>query len=97
MTTMRLLSSVINRPNVRVRQFSASASSFSAYKSADGRGTLFSSTSTPATRTTRTMATQVKRCLNMEDLNPCVKEMEYAVRGPLVIRAGEIEKELEKV
>ncbi|KAF2882326.1 hypothetical protein ILUMI_23850 [Ignelater luminosus] len=96
MTTMRLLSSVINRPNLRVRQFSASASSFSAYKSADGRGTLFSPTSTPETRTTRTMATQVKRCLNMEDLNPNVKVMEYAVRGPLVIRAGEIEKELEK-
>jgi hypothetical protein len=30
-------------------------------------------------------------------MNPCVKEMEYAVRGPLVIRAVEIEKEIERV
>ena len=30
-------------------------------------------------------------------MNPCVKVMEYAVRGPLVIRASEIEKELEQV
>lgn len=29
-------------------------------------------------------------------MNPNVKVMEYAVRGPLVTRAGEIEKELEK-
>lgn len=33
----------------------------------------------------------------MDNLNPNIKVMEYAVRGPLVIRAGEIEKELEKV
>lgn len=38
-----------------------------------------------------------QKCLNMSDLNPCVKVMEYAVRGPLVIRAGQIEKELEQV
>jgi hypothetical protein len=35
--------------------------------------------------------------LTMDNLNPQIKIMEYAVRGPLVIRAGEIEKELEKV
>lgn len=44
----------------------------------------------------RTMATDT-RCLNLDDLNPNIKIMEYAVRGPLVIRAGELEKELEKV
>ncbi|CAH0546430.1 unnamed protein product [Brassicogethes aeneus] len=44
----------------------------------------------------RTMATQAKPTLTMENLNPNIKVMEYAVRGPLVIRAGEIEKELEK-
>lgn len=38
-----------------------------------------------------------KKSLNMSDLNPNVKLMEYAVRGPLVIRAGQIEKELEQV
>ncbi|XP_066998104.1 alanine aminotransferase 1 [Anabrus simplex] len=32
----------------------------------------------------------------LENLNPNIKVMEYAVRGPLVIRASEIEKELEK-
>ncbi len=30
-------------------------------------------------------------------MNPSIKKLEYAVRGPLVIRATEIEKELEKV
>lgn len=48
----------------------------------------------------RTMATSSckrQRCLSIDNMNPCVKVMEYAVRGPLVIRAGEIEKELEKV
>lgn len=35
--------------------------------------------------------------LTLENMNPCIKQMEYAVRGPLVIRATEIEKELESV
>lgn len=35
--------------------------------------------------------------LTMENLNTNIKVMEYAVRGPLVIRAGEIEKELQEV
>ncbi len=30
--------------------------------------------------------------LLLENMNPCIKKMEYAVRGPLVIRATEIEK-----
>lgn len=37
------------------------------------------------------------RCVTYENMNPAIKVMEYAVRGPLVIRASEIEKELEKV
>lgn len=45
----------------------------------------------------RTMASQQKHCLGMDTLNPNIKVLEYAVRGPLVTRAGEIEKELEKV
>lgn len=48
-------------------------------------------------KTSRTMATQPQPTLTLDNLNPNVKVMEYAVRGPLVIRAGEIEKELEKV
>ncbi|XP_077291600.1 alanine aminotransferase 1-like isoform X2 [Arctopsyche grandis] len=42
------------------------------------------------------MATMASRCVTLDDINPNVKIMEYAVRGPLVIRAGEIEKELAK-
>merc|ERR1712117_442700 len=33
--------------------------------------------------------------LKIDNMNPCVKKMEYAVRGPLVIRANEIEKEIQ--
>lgn len=35
--------------------------------------------------------------LDMSNLNPYVKAVEYAVRGPIVIRASEIEEELKKV
>ncbi|XP_013182511.1 PREDICTED: alanine aminotransferase 1 isoform X1 [Papilio xuthus] len=41
----------------------------------------------------RTMAS---KAVTIENLNPNIIKLEYAVRGPLVIRAGEIEKELEK-
>lgn len=44
----------------------------------------------------RTMASSAK-ILTLESLNPNVIKMEYAVRGPLVIRAGEIEKEIKQV
>ena len=48
----------------------------------------------------RTMSTQIERgapTITLENMNPCVKKMEYAVRGPLVIRATEIEKEIQSV
>lgn len=35
--------------------------------------------------------------LTLETMNPNVIKMEYAVRGPLVIRAAEIEKEMQQV
>ena len=35
--------------------------------------------------------------ITIDNMNPCVKKMEYAVRGPLVIRATEIEKEIQNV
>ncbi|KAF2344361.1 hypothetical protein FHG87_024883, partial [Trinorchestia longiramus] len=35
------------------------------------------------------------RVLTLENMNPHVKKLEYAVRGPLVIRATAIEKELQ--
>ncbi|XP_049874227.1 alanine aminotransferase 1-like [Pectinophora gossypiella] len=41
----------------------------------------------------RSMAT---KALTMENVNPNIVRLEYAVRGPLVTRATEIEKELEK-
>merc|ERR1712106_297435 len=34
--------------------------------------------------------------VDLENMNPCIKKMEYAVRGPLVIRANAIEKELQE-
>ena len=38
----------------------------------------------------RKMSTQHN--LVLDNMNPCIKKMEYAVRGPLVIRANQIEK-----
>lgn len=38
-----------------------------------------------------------KKTLTLDTMNPHIKVMEYAVRGPLVIRAGEIEAMLKKV
>lgn len=43
---------------------------------------------------TRTMAS---KAITMENVNPNIVQLEYAVRGPLVMRATEIAKELEKV
>jgi len=40
--------------------------------------------------------TTVKGFVTIDNMNPCIKRMEYAVRGPLVIRASEIEKELQE-
>jgi alanine transaminase len=34
--------------------------------------------------------------ITVDNINPAIKTMEYAVRGPLVIRATELEKELQK-
>lgn len=45
------------------------------------------------TSNSRSMST---RCVTVDNINPAIKLMEYAVRGPLVIRAGVIEKELEQ-
>lgn len=42
------------------------------------------------------MTTKKKNSLTLANMNPCIKKMEYAVRGPLVIRANEILEELAK-
>lgn len=38
----------------------------------------------------------MSKVLNMTNLNPNVIKLEYAVRGPLVIRAAEIDKEIQE-
>ena len=36
------------------------------------------------------------KCLTMDNLNPAVKNVQYAVRGRVVIRANELEKEMKR-
>lgn len=60
-------------------------------------GLSTNSTSKFQQKTSRAMATQPQVTLTLDNLNPNIKVMENAVRGPLIIRAMEIEKELEKV
>lgn len=94
MSSTQLLSPVRMAAKFQLR--SSTCTSFHNYKSAGGfsRSTL---QQTVQTQLSRTMASQAQPTLTLDNLNPNVKVMEYAVRGPLVIRAGEIEKELEKV
>ncbi|CAK1544807.1 unnamed protein product [Leptosia nina] len=42
------------------------------------------------------LRTMASKAVTMENINPNIVKLEYAVRGPLVTRAGEIEKELLK-
>lgn len=44
-----------------------------------------------------TTSSSRRSLLSLDSINPNVIKMEYAVRGPLVIRAGEIEKEIAQV
>ena len=38
-----------------------------------------------------------EKFLRLDNLSPAVRNLQYAVRGRIVIRAGEIEKELKQV
>ena len=38
-----------------------------------------------------------KKCLTIESLNSSVKNVQYAVRGRIFIRASELENEIKKV
>lgn len=38
-----------------------------------------------------------EKTLTMATLNPQVKAVEYAVRGPIVMKAGDIERDLQQV
>lgn len=49
------------------------------------------------TQSMATTSSSRRNLLSLDSINPNVIKMEYAVRGPLVIRAGEIEKELAQV
>lgn len=48
-------------------------------------------------RTNLTSVRTMSKALTIDNINPNILKLEYAVRGPLVIRATEIMKELEKV
>ncbi|XP_073416921.1 alanine aminotransferase 2 [Dendrobates tinctorius] len=54
------------------------------------RGRTHSSAGAPAARPAR------PRILTLQSMNPQVRAVEYAVRGPIVLKAGEIEKELQQ-
>lgn len=45
----------------------------------------------------RTMATAAKQTLTLDSMNPNVIKMDHVVRGPLLLRAGEIEEEIKQV
>ncbi|XP_054286727.1 alanine aminotransferase 1-like [Macrosteles quadrilineatus] len=53
-------------------------------------------TTTVDSKNMSAQAASCAKCVTYENMNPQIKVMEYAVRGPLVIRASEIEKELEQ-
>ena len=38
-----------------------------------------------------------QKILNLDTMNPNIKKVEYAVRGPIVVKAGKIRRELEQV
>lgn len=38
-----------------------------------------------------------EKVLTLDTMNPCIKRVEYAVRGPIVLRALELEQELRQV
>ena len=45
-----------------------------------------------ATRNLFTSTNTMAPTVVLDNMNPCIKKMEYAVRGPLVIRATAIEQ-----
>lgn len=62
-----------------------------------GRGVKWFSTVEAAVEQTAHPARLRERTLTMATLNPQVKAVEYAVRGPIVMKAGDIERELQQV
>ena len=46
---------------------------------------------------TSTHAADSSKVLTLDSMNPNIKKVEYAVRGPIVVRAGALKKELQSV
>ena len=46
----------------------------------------------PAGNSNLPLCSHIYSNISQDNMNPCIKKMQYAVRGPLVIRATEIEK-----
>lgn len=90
MSSTRVLKPIINWRHGTKLHRSAFAVSSAQEVLADGFWSSINHTSK------RAMSQAAQKCLDMSTLNPQVKLMEYAVRGPLVNRAIEIEKELLK-
>lgn len=57
----------------------------------------FSTVEAAAVEQTATRARLRGKSLTMATLNPQVKAVEYAVRGPIVIKAGDIERKMRQV
>ena len=85
-----------------------SANAARALSSSSTRASVFSLSHSPCSSPIAVRTEQNKRgfkmsptahepTLTLDNMNPAVKRMEYAVRGALVIRATEIEKEIAKV
>lgn len=107
MIISRCLNSVLRRSasNSCYNSVSRNHSSLIAYRSSTKQLLDRQSTAAAAASVTipyfgenkRTMTSSAKPTLTLDSINPNVIKMEYAVRGPLVIRAGEIEKEIKQV
>lgn len=62
-----------------------------------GRGQSSAAAEASAVLKVRPERSRRDRILTLESMNPQVKAVEYAVRGPIVLKAGEIELELQRV
>nr|XP_058901650.1 alanine aminotransferase 2 isoform X2 [Kogia breviceps] len=61
-----------------------------------GRGQSSAAAEASAVLKVRPERSRRDRILTLESMNPQVKAVEYAVRGPIVLKAGEIELELQR-
>ena len=96
----RQLSTVVRasrRPRPPVMSVSVNGAPAAAAAARTAASTVPPVTAAEAAAATPASPSPASRVLTMDTLNPHVRAMEYAVRGPIVVRAAEIEKELQKV